>query len=266
MLFIKYSAAFPPGLKAKRDGRVVSAPGWIAALLFALGVLSASTPALVLAQANSLASTTAFITALEQDNDKDVRTWLVRGIDPNLMTADQTPALVLAASKKAYRAVLALLETGETDVNRANVRGETALMLACLHGELAVAKRLLAKGAEVNKPDWTPLHYAASGGHLEIVKLLIDEHHAYVDAQSPNRTTPLMMAARHRNPAMARLLVEEGADPTQRNEAGLTVADYFKRYGALEQAQWFADRARDYEARYGTVDKPRTSEAPKPSE
>lgn len=248
-----------PMLK-RRDSRAPRQ--WVLGALVA-GWMSVA-PLAGFAQVSAPASEASFLDALAHDSEKDVRTWLLRGMNPNLVTADQTPALVHAASKKAYRAILVLLETPETDVNRLNARGESALMLASLHGEIDVVRKLLAKGAEINKPDWTPLHYAATGGHVEIVKLLLDQH-AYVDALSPNKTTPLMMAARHRNSALARLLVEEGADPTQRNEAGLMVSDYFRRYGMVGEAQWFADRAREYEAKYGTLEKPRISGATPPA-
>lgn len=225
--------------------------------------LACVTP-LAVAQTGGSAAASAFFQALEQNDAKTVRTWLLRGMDPNRETADKVPAIVFAASHKAYSAVLALLESPETDINRTNPRGENALMMASFHGEAQIVQALIKKGAEVNKTDWAPLHYAATGGHAEIAKLLLDNH-AYVDAQSPNKTTPLMMAARHKNVTLAKLLVEEGADPTQRNEAGLTVADYFQRYGETVHAAWFRERAAEFERKYGTVEKPKVS-SPAPSQ
>jgi uncharacterized protein len=197
--------------------------------------------------------------ALEADDEKRVRTLLLRGADPNLRNYQQQPAIVFAASRKSFIAVRVLLETPETQVNAENPQGENALMLASLHGSLPTVKLLIAKGAEINKPGWTPLHYAATNGQLEVARLLIEQH-AFIDAMSPNKTTPLMMAARQKNPTIARFLVDEGADPTQRNEAGLSVADYFLRHGEKEHAEWFRTKAREFEARYGTLEKPRLIE------
>ena len=42
-------------------------------------------------------------------------------------------------------------------------------------------------------------------------------------------TAPLMMAARYGTPDVVRLLLEEGADPTLRNEQGLTALDFAVR-------------------------------------
>src|SRR5690606_36397380 len=137
-----------------------------------------------------------------------------------------------------------------------NARDETALMLVALQGDLESVKLLVKRGAEVNRPGWTPLHYAAAGGHVPVIAFLLDEN-AYIDAQSPNRTTPLMMAARQKHTNAVRVLVEAGADPTQRNEAGYGAAEYMEAHGEKAEAQWLRERAAEFEKRYGTIDKPR---------
>jgi ankyrin repeat protein len=55
--------------------------------------------------------------------------------------------------------------------------------------------------------------------------LLLDES-AYIDAESPNGTTPLMMAARYGSPEAVKLLIEEGADVHLKNQIGLTALDF----------------------------------------
>ena len=85
-------------------------------------------------------------------------------------------------------------------------------------------KALIARGADVNKTGWAPLHYAASAGtpqHTAIIALLL-ENHAYIDATSPNGTTPLMMAAHYGSNDAVQLLLDEGADPTLKNQLGLS--------------------------------------------
>ncbi len=203
-------------------------------------------------------ATVALFEALKQDNPTEVRALLARGVDPNLGKVETAPAIVFAATHKSYGALNALLESPNTNVDLTNGKDENALMLASFHGELATVKALIARGAEVNKTDWTPLHYAATAGQLEIARILV-ENHAYIDAVSPNKTTPLMMAARHKNPTLARFLIEEGADPTQRNEQGLSVADYFDRHGETADANWFRARAKEFEAKYGTIQAPKIS-------
>ncbi len=61
------------------------------------------------------------------------------------------------------------------------------------------------------------------------MKLLLD-HSAYVDAGSPNGTTPLMMAARGGHVSTVKLLLDNGADLTVKNQIGLTALDFAKTY------------------------------------
>ena len=88
-----------------------------------------------------------------------------------------------------------------------------------LHGQVDVAKKLRARGAAVNGPGWTPLIYAATGGHEDLVRWLLAEG-AAIDAASPNGTTALMMAAREGRYGAAILLIDRGADVNRRNDAG----------------------------------------------
>jgi ankyrin repeat protein len=108
-------------------------------------------------------------------------------------------------------------------------------MLAALHGLLPECQTLIRLGADVNKPGWAPLHYAATRGHLAVMSLLLDEH-AYIDAASPNGTTPLMMAAHYGSPSAVKLLLEADADPTLKNNLGLNAFDFAQRHNRLESA------------------------------
>lgn len=50
-------------------------------------------------------------------------------------------------------------------------------MCACENGRVAAARMLLAAGADASAADsdgWTPLAFAARGGHLTIAKELLD--------------------------------------------------------------------------------------------
>src|SRR3546814_6545439 len=66
-------------------------------------------------------------------------------------------------------------------------------MYLAVAGQTERARTLIARGAQVNRLGWTPLHYAASKGHVETAKLLL-ANKAMVNAPSPDGTTPLMMA------------------------------------------------------------------------
>jgi len=113
-------------------------------------------------------------------------------------------------------------------------------MLAAINNLLEAAELLIQKGAEVSKKGWTPLHYAATKGHVQMMRLLM-ENDAYLDAESPNGTTPLMMAARYGTPAAVKLLLEEGADPRIKNKLGLSALDF-----ALNSLHPLAQDSKDY--------------------
>ena len=166
-----------------------------------------------------------FFTAIKRDDPSSVLGVLLRGFDPNSVTPDGQTGLILALRDGSLKAAEVLIDVPQTDVEIRNRQDESALMMAALKGHLGLVRKLLQRGADVNKPGWAPLHYAATGGHAEILRLLLDEH-AYIDAPSPNGTTPLMMAAHYGTDAAVQLLLEAGADASLRNERGLSAQDF----------------------------------------
>ncbi len=210
---------------------------------------------LLLSQA-AQAQSPAFWRAIESNDINALRTELMRGANPNARHPDHGPAIVAAARFKSFDVVRVLASLNATDVDAASVADETALMLVSTLGDRRSFDALLQRGAQVNRPGWTALHYAASGGQLELVKVLIEQH-AFIDAQSLNNTTPLMMAARMRALPVVQYLIDQGADPSLRNQAGLDAAAYLERNGERQWAVWMKERVQRYVALYGTVEQPR---------
>jgi ankyrin repeat protein len=165
-----------------------------------------------------------FFKAIVFDQVPVVGNLIYRGMDPNTPTEKGEPALVFAVRSGAPKTVAYLLKQPGIQIDATNMADETALMLAANANDLASANLLIEAGASVNRPNWTPLHYAASKGHTAMMRLLI-ENDAYIDAESPNGTTPLMMAAYYASPNAVKLLLEEGADPLLRNQGGQTALD-----------------------------------------
>jgi ankyrin repeat protein len=98
-------------------------------------------------------------------------------------------------------------------------------MMAALKGDKAAVDKLIARDADINKTGWAPLHYAATSGQVEIMKVLLEKS-AFIDAQSPNGTTPLMMAAMYGSADAVKLLIDEGADLAMKNQKGMTALDF----------------------------------------
>lgn len=169
-----------------------------------------------------------FFAAIKHDKPDVVRTLLNRGFDPNTLSPGGDPALVVAVREPSFKVIDVLLESHATRVEVRTLKDESPLMLASLRGYLDVCEKLILREADVNKPGWTPLHYAATNGHLDVMRLLLDSH-AYIDAASPNGSTPLMMAAMYGTTDAVKLLLEAGADPTLKNALGLSAIDFAMR-------------------------------------
>lgn len=147
----------------------------------------------------------------------------------NTADANGNTALHKAMVEPNEASVQWLIRQPGIDLNARNAVGETALMQAIIHGYDAIAMALLRAGAAVNQTGWTPLHYAAASKAPTApayVQLLLDKYSAYVDAESPNGTTPLMMAARYGLTASVQALLDGGADLTLKNQQGLTAFDF----------------------------------------
>ena len=187
-----------------------------------------------------------FFKAAAIDDESAMIRLALRGFDLNTRNEDGDPGLTVALREGSTKVVDFLLTQRSVKVELRNEAGESPLMIAALKGQLAAAKALIRRGAEVNKPGWAPLHYAASrpeDDSIDMVRLLL-EHHAYIDAESPNRTTPLMMAAKYGHREVVQLLLEEGADASLRNEQGLTAVDFARRADRDDMADLIAARLR----------------------
>jgi ankyrin repeat protein len=197
--------------------------------------------ACALAQPAFAAPVDTMIKAIKFDDVSEVKKQLAQGMDPNLVDNTGTPLLVIAAREKSDKVGQILADNPKTDLEKQDPAGENAMMLAALNGDATFVNLLIAKEAEVNKKGWTPLHYAATNGHDDIVKILLD-HSAYIDAGSPNGTTPLMMAARGGHLSTVKLLLDEGADLRVKNQIGMTAVDFARKYNEKDVEEGLAAR------------------------
>ncbi len=176
-----------------------------------------------------------FFKAIQFDDDRTVQNLLNRGFDPNTPDPNLQHPLYLAIREPAPKITRLLISHPSIKVDVRNKDDETPLMMAALKGQLEVAQRLVDLKADINKPGWAPLHYAATSGNPALVRLLL-EHDAYPDAESPNGSTPLMMAAMYGTPATVKVLLEAGADPTLRNNLDLSALDFAQRASRQDSA------------------------------
>ena len=181
-----------------------------------------------------------FFKAANNDDVQVISSLLGRGFDPNTVNLNAEPALLFTLRSEALKSFELLVKHPQTKLDVRNAHGESALMLVCLRGNLQLAKLLIARQADINHPGWTPLHYAATGGHASLIQLLLDES-AYIDAESPNGTTPLMMAARYGSTQAVQLLLDEGADAQLKNQLGFTALDFAKQGNRIDALKLLMD-------------------------
>lgn len=179
--------------------------------------------------------------ALENDRPNIIEQEFIRGANPNAVDAKGNPSLMLAIRNQSWKVVNALLANRRTDVNIENESRETPMMYLALMGETARLRDLHARGGQINRVGWSPLHYAASKGHEETVRYLLSQK-AIVNAPAPDGTSPLMMAALSGKRAVVDVLLAAGADPSMQNAQGLSPADW-ARSANHEQLASYLDQA-----------------------
>jgi hypothetical protein len=162
-------------------------------------------------------------------------TFIVDGDDAAaLRTLAASPALATAREAKG-----ATRQSPEAsffeEIKHYVYEGDTALHLAAAAYRKAVARKLVAAGADVNAKNRRgagPLHYAVDGvpgspswnprAQAATVTFLL-EAGADPNAADAGGVTPLHRAVRNRCAAAVAALLQGGADPRRRNKKGTTV-------------------------------------------
>ncbi len=99
-----------------------------------------------------------------------------------------------------------LLADNPARLNERNELGQSAILLARYHRQMAAVDYLLAQDPDLN------LHEAAAVGALERVRIFIRERGRLIDTHSKDGFTPLALAAFFGHAAVAQLLIDQGAN------------------------------------------------------
>ena len=165
-----------------------------------------------------------------------VHTALDDGVDVHASDARGNTAIFYAIVGEntdfARMIVQALITKDATVVNAADNKKYTPLMYAALLNRLGIMKDLIAAGANVqakNDKNNTALLLVASDEREELGMTLVAAHvakKASVDGQNSQGVTALMIACSHGRLALAKALLQAGADPLLKNAVGCTALRY----------------------------------------
>ncbi|XP_035854880.1 ankyrin repeat domain-containing protein 31-like isoform X2 [Sander lucioperca] len=111
-------------------------------------------------------------------------------------------------------------------LNKRDAKGENLLHKACKKNDLEQVKMLIQAGISVNMEDyagWTALHEASLGDEAVVKELL--KAGANVNARSFDGVTPLNDAVMSGNYQVVKLLLQHGANPSDRTVGGRSAMD-----------------------------------------
>ena len=136
------------------------------------------------------------------------------------------------------------------ETKNGDMMGTTPLMVASWEGHIEIVKLLIENGADVNasRPygDITALNEASQNGHTEIVKLLIK--HGAIDSS-------LIDAAGSGDIEKVRTLIEEGTDVNIRAYGNnVTALNEASENGHLEIVQYLVEKGADVNLKSGLSD------------
>jgi ankyrin repeat protein len=165
--------------------------------------------------------------AVHQHHPEAVKELIAAKADPNGLGPERNPVIFDALYDAPT--LKALLEGG-ADPNRRDASGETTPLQATLslgerQSRTTAGELLLAHGADPNvaaKNGWTPLHQATWNGDEGLVGLLLKKGAQVNPKTTDSVRTPLQNAAASRHTDVARLLLENKADPNARDFSGET--------------------------------------------
>eukprot|EP01087_Luapelamoeba_hula_P007331 TRINITY_DN1795_c0_g1_i1.p1 TRINITY_DN1795_c0_g1~~TRINITY_DN1795_c0_g1_i1.p1 ORF type:complete len:950 (-),score=192.96 TRINITY_DN1795_c0_g1_i1:151-3000(-) len=181
-----------------------------------------------------------------------VRMLLAHGANVDRRNDNRDTPLILAALQ-GHKEVVQLLLEHNASTTIPSQEGVNPLHAACMNGFSATAKVLLDHDRELQKKSmkldsgllnsqsepsmFTPLMYAVDGGHIHVVKLLLEEG-ADVGRADAASNQAIHLALTTRPPSLILdLLIQYGADVNSQNLEGETALLLAAQAGELEAVQ-----------------------------
>jgi ankyrin repeat protein len=160
------------------------------------------------------------------------------------------------------RRLLLLIDMAGVDVNLQHA-GTTALLEAAAAGLGKALGALLDRGADIESRDgseFSPLHTACIGSHLECISLLLDRG-AHLESVNIYGLSPLNTTAFSGHREVASLLIERGADIESRDTFGRSPLNNAATAGHREVVTLLLDKGVDIESKDSNGRSPLTNAA-----
>jgi ankyrin repeat protein len=194
--------------------------------------------------------TTPILMAVQQGNRDILQEIMQYGANVNVVDNQGYTPLLRAIHQQDPSLVQDLVH-GNACVHQVTKSGSfhvstTPLMLAAGKGNMEIAENLINAGADVNQSTSNghhPLFYAARGGYTEVVQRLVELNSA-VDGK-PNRASPVYAAAKYGRLEIVRFLVEQcGADINALADDDSTAFTASTNLGEFKVAEYLARNSR----------------------
>lgn len=167
----------------------------------------------------------------DEEQDESNEEWCQ--LQEKKMETDPSQLLLWAAEKNRLATVQRLLSEKATQVNTRDEDDYTPLHRAAYGGHLDIVRELVAQGADVHAvtiDGWTPLHSACKWNNTRVASFLL-QHDADINAQTKGLLTPLHLAAGNRDgkDTLELLLMNRYIKPGLKNNSEETAFDIARR-------------------------------------
>jgi ankyrin repeat protein len=214
---------------------------------------------------------TALLCAAKQ-GQFPVLTWLVaQGASLNAQTVQGDNALVLSAKSGHFEMMIWIKSQGiDTSVLKTE-RGAVALCVAALANQIEIVKWLVQQGVDINAkayvvpsdiivgmnmipPTQGPVNAVlctALAGHISMMTWLISNGADYLNSQTAQRETPLLLAIKKGHLDLANYLISQGTNFDPQHEVMVNVLSESAFYGKLPSVQWLVTHGVSAQAKIG---------------
>ncbi len=154
---------------------------------------------------------TALMTAARTGKADALKVLMAHGADPNLRESTRGQTALMWASAEGHAAAIRVLIEGGADVHATSHGPGVTVSQQPTASEGNAQLQSLKKRMAARLDAFTPLLFAAQGGHIDATRALL-EGDANVNDTAPDGTSALVLAIANSHWELAALLLDHGAD------------------------------------------------------